>query len=138
MQRTLGIAVALIVVLGGVWIVYAGRPVMKLNKQTTDSTSGASTSGASTSTASTPSPSASGSNTFTMSDVALHATEGDCWTVVNGRVYDLTTWVARHPGGARPIVSMCGKDSSAGFERKHGGESRPQAALILLNIGTLR
>lgn len=73
-----------------------------------------------------------------MEDVAKHAVESDCWSVVNGQVYDLTSWVSRHPGGSRSIIGMCGKDASAAFERKHGGERRPQAALILLKIGTLR
>ena len=30
------------------------------------------------------------SNTYTMTDVAAHAVDADCWSAVNGSVYDLT------------------------------------------------
>ena len=36
---------------------------------------------------------------YTMDQVAEHNTEGDCWTVLNGRVYDITKYASSHPGG---------------------------------------
>ena len=41
----------------------------------------------------------------TMSKVSVaeldkHAKPDDCWIVVNGKVYDLTTFAPEHPGGA--------------------------------------
>lgn len=139
MQRLIGIIAALVIVFGGIWIVYAGRPVMR-TEQYSNSASGASDSPAPTasSTAEVVAPTEGSGTTYTMNDIALHASENDCWSAVNGSVYDLTTWISRHPGGARPIVGMCGKDGSSAFERRHGSAPRPQAALILLKIGTLR
>jgi cytochrome b involved in lipid metabolism len=47
-------------------------------------------------------------------------TETDCWTAIDGSVYDLSTWVHQHPGGWRAIVRMCGTDGTNAFMRQHG------------------
>lgn len=39
-------------------------------------------------------------------DVAQHASPDDCWVVVNGKVYDLTTFAPNHPGGAMSRVAF--------------------------------
>lgn len=75
--------------------------------------------------------------TYTLAQVATHATASDCWTAVNGSVYDVTSWISRHPGGQRAILSMCGKDGSASFDDQHGGERRPANELASFKIGTL-
>ncbi len=72
-----------------------------------------------------------------MTDVAAHATPTDCWSAVNGSVYNLTDWVARHPGGANAINAMCGSDASGSFNAQHGNFPAAQSALMLLKIGTL-
>lgn len=80
-------------------------------------------------------PEASG--TYTSTEIATHAVETDCWASVDENVYDLTSWVSRHPGGSKAIISLCGTDATARFEGKHGGSSAAKAALTLLKIGTL-
>jgi cytochrome b involved in lipid metabolism len=75
--------------------------------------------------------------TFSLAEVAAHNTPENCWSTINGSVYDLTTWVSRHPGGPGAIKRLCGADGSAAFTAKHGGSSGAQAALVLLKIGTL-
>lgn len=75
--------------------------------------------------------------TFTLAVVATHNTKSDCWSVVNGNVYNLTSWIGRHPGGQQEIMAMCGKDASAAFSGKHGGEQKPEAMLASFKIGTL-
>lgn len=74
---------------------------------------------------------------YTMADIAAHAKPESCWAAINGNVYDLTTWVARHPGGEKPIQSLCGTDATERFTRKHGKTSAAQSALGLLKIGSL-
>jgi cytochrome b involved in lipid metabolism len=87
----------------------------------------------------TPTPTApSSEGGYALSDVQAHASSDSCWTVVDGSVYDLTTWISRHPGGARPIQGMCGIDSTERFTRKHGKSGAAKAALVLLKIGTLK
>ena len=55
-----------------------------------------------------PAPTTSAS--YTLAEVKLHGTKTDCWTVVNGSVYNVTSWISQHPGGQMAITSMCGVD----------------------------
>jgi cytochrome b involved in lipid metabolism len=74
---------------------------------------------------------------YVMADVAKHNSQGSCWTVVNGEVYDVTSYVSKHPGGQQNILRLCGKDGTSLFENKHGGMSRPEAILTGLKVGNL-
>lgn len=75
--------------------------------------------------------------TYTSAQIATHAIESDCWASIDNNVYDLTSWVSRHPGGSKTIINLCGTDATAKFTGKHGGSSAAKAALALLKIGTL-
>lgn len=75
--------------------------------------------------------------TYTLAEVANHATIQDCWSVINGTVYDLTPWIAKHPGGQKAIASLCGIDGSARFNGQHVGQARPQSELDGFAIGKL-
>lgn len=83
-----------------------------------------------------PTPSASSGN-LTMSEVRVHATASNCWSVVDGNVYDLTTWIPQHPGGSAVIEALCGKDGSAAFHGQHASERAPGEVLAGFRIGTL-
>ena len=74
---------------------------------------------------------------LTASEVAKHSSESDCWSVVNGNVYDLTQFVSRHPGGSGNIKLMCGKDATSAFTGQHGSSARPNNELSNLLIGKL-
>lgn len=91
-----------------------------------------------TSTTSKPSPTTQPTaTTYTATEVAKHNTAASCWSVVNGFVYDLTTYVSGHPGGAGAIQAICGKDGSAAFGGQHSGESRPLNTLTAFKLGAL-
>jgi cytochrome b involved in lipid metabolism len=72
-----------------------------------------------------------------LAQVALHNSETSCWSVVNGNVYDLTSWIENHPGGKKRILSMCGVDGSAAYNGAHGDESKPPMILAGFKIGVL-
>ncbi len=74
---------------------------------------------------------------FTLEDVEKHGSKDDCYTAVRGSVYDVTAWISKHPGGEKAILSICGKDGTAQFEGKHGGQPRPENELSSFKIGTL-
>jgi hypothetical protein len=43
-----------------------------------------------------------------------------------------------HPGGSATLVTnLCGKNGTAAYNAKHGGQANPTAALVPLKIGTL-
>lgn len=81
-----------------------------------------------------PAPKPSG---YTMADVALHASKSSCWTAINGSVYDITSYIPRHPGGERNVLKICGKDGTSLFEGQHGGDSKPEAKLASFRIAAL-
>ncbi len=75
---------------------------------------------------------------YTTTDVAAHASTQSCWSIVNGKVYDLTSWISRHPGGTSAIKRMCGVDGSRDFNDQHDGQARPEQELASFYIGTLK
>ncbi len=74
---------------------------------------------------------------YKLSDVAKHGKPGDCWSTVNGKVYDLTSWPEKHPGGDKAIFAICGIDGTKAFENKHGGQEKPANVLDSFYIGNL-
>jgi cytochrome b involved in lipid metabolism len=76
-------------------------------------------------------------STFTLAEVAQHATAEDCWSAVNDNVYDLTRWISEHPGGSGPIESMCGVDATTPFNNQHNSQTEPEAELASFKIGIL-
>ena len=44
-----------------------------------------------------------------------HNRSNDAWTVVGGRVYDLTNFVNKHPGGYTAIMRAVGRDGTSVF-----------------------
>ncbi|MCF7917590.1 hypothetical protein K9L27_01115 [Candidatus Gracilibacteria bacterium] len=119
------IALGLLVV-GSGYIIWSQRPIMKIANDT---------SGATASSEIAPLTSAV---SYSMDDIAIHNTKDNCWSSVNGEVYDLTSFVYRHPGGAASIIKICGMDGSDLFSRQHGKSRKASAALILLKIGELK
>ena len=45
---------------------------------------------------------------FTMADVAQHRSSNDCWIVLFKKVYDVTSFVKQHPGGALALWNVAG------------------------------
>jgi len=56
---------------------------------------------------------------YTMQDVKQHATASDCRTVINGKIYDMSSFASRHSGGANPILKICGKDWTSVYVQQH-------------------
>ncbi len=82
-------------------------------------------------------PADAATNSYTLAQIKAHKSASNCWSVVNGKVYNLTKWVKKHPGGASVIKSMCGKDASVAFKSQHGTAARPAKSLIPYKIGSL-
>lgn len=53
-------------------------------------------------------PAAAATGGITREELAQHSTARDCWVGYEGVVYDLTSWLAVHPGGAAAIAPYCG------------------------------
>lgn len=74
-------------------------------------------------------------STITSAQVATHNTRESCWSTINGNVYDLTSWVPKHPGGEKAILQLCGVNGSDKFNGKHGGAVKQAGILLGFKIG---
>lgn len=56
------------------------------------------------------------------SNLSIHNSQQDCWVGFEGKVYDITDWLPRHPGSAGAIVPYCGTSTEfeSAFEGQHG------------------
>jgi hypothetical protein len=73
-------------------------------------------------------------------EVAKHNSTGDCWIIVNNKVYDVSSYLRSHPGGRGTITPYCGKEATHAFETKDNGSDHSQRAwshLDSLYVGDL-
>lgn len=108
------------------------------------STAAATPTPAATSTPAEPKPSPSATPTptttqagYTMADVKKFNSRTKCWTAISGNVYDLTSWISAHPGGAGAITFLCGTDGTNAYKAQHEGQSRPTIRLSQYLLGPL-
>jgi len=56
---------------------------------------------------------------FSLQEVTAHASEEDCWVVVDGEVWDVTKFLKLHPGGRHVLLQYAGKDATEAFYSMH-------------------
>lgn len=49
---------------------------------------------------------------FTWEEVQTHNKRTDSWVVLNGKVYNVTNFMKKHPGGARVLSTYGGQDAT--------------------------
>lgn len=74
------------------------------------------------------------SGSISLTEIAKHAVEGNCWTAIDGNVYNLSSFTSQHPGGP-VILSVCGKDGSSLFHGQHGEREKRRVESMI--IGSL-
>ena len=52
---------------------------------------------------------------FSLTEVSRHNSRLDCYMIISGKVYNVTSYVDSHPGGDT-ILNGCGKDATASFQ----------------------
>lgn len=67
-------------------------------------------------------PAVTKSGVISLSELGMHNERADCWVGYKGKVYDITDFVPKHPGGASKITPYCGTASEFenAFTKKHG------------------
>ncbi|CDO96591.1 unnamed protein product [Kluyveromyces dobzhanskii CBS 2104] len=53
---------------------------------------------------------------ISIEEVGRHTSRADCWTVIHGKVYDITSFLHKHPGGAQVLLKYAGKDATLQFD----------------------
>lgn len=132
--------IALIIIVLGATI--AGFSLRK--QPVSNTTSGGTTATTQSTGVSSTTPSVTGNSSATVTDtasyskndVAKHGSADDCWTIISGSVYNLTSFIPSHPGGEQ-IVQACGIDATSMFDAQHGYSRQAQSELSRLKIGAL-
>lgn len=146
MKNIIVTVIVLAVVGGGAFLLLqqnkAEAPTEGTTEGTVNTNETSSTTTPSSSTGANTNPSGSTTETtvtetFTMAQVATHNSASSCWSVIRGGVFDLTSWISKHPGGSEAIVKLCGKDGTEKFVDKHGGSSQQENQLAEFRIGDL-
>ncbi|XP_057585320.1 fatty acid desaturase 2-like protein FADS2B isoform X2 [Hippopotamus amphibius kiboko] len=57
--------------------------------------------------------------TYSWHEIQRHNQETDQWLVINRKVYDVTGWADRHPGGRRVLTHCAGEDTTDAFRAMH-------------------
>lgn len=65
--------------------------------------------------------------TFSLAEIAPHNTTSDCWTTIEGKVYNISEFTSSHPGGPG-IVGVCGIDGTVLFTTRNGNGPHPPSA----------
>ncbi|KAK3325656.1 cytochrome b5-like heme/steroid binding domain-containing protein [Apodospora peruviana] len=77
------------------------------------------------------------SKTFTKADVANHKEEKDgMYIIIDDGVYSIANFLDEHPGGAKILKRMAGKDASKQFWKYHNDKVLAKYG-AKLKVGTL-
>jgi cytochrome b involved in lipid metabolism len=79
---------------------------------------------------------------YSFTELSQHNSEDDCWLLISGRVYEVTEFIASHPG-KKAILQGCGQEASALFSTRpmgSGTDHSDKAKSTLKNyyIGNLK
>jgi cytochrome b involved in lipid metabolism len=77
------------------------------------------------------------SKQFSKTDVAKHNKDKDMLIIVDDSVYDVSEFVNEHPGGAKILKRVAGKDATKQFWKYHN-ESVLKKYSPKLKVGTVQ
>ena len=63
---------------------------------------------------------------ISMEELAKHNSRDDCWIAIDGKVYDITSFIYQHPGGDA-ILKGCGKDATQLYRTRPMGSGTPHS-----------
>lgn len=52
-------------------------------------------------------------------EVAKHSSQGNCYLIINNKVYNISSYFGSHPGGDSIMLGNCGKEASEVFSAIH-------------------
>ena len=80
-------------------------------------------------------------NKYSLTEVARHNLENNCWMAIEGQVYDITAYLPAHPSDPEIVLPWCGKEATQAWQTKTVGSPHSSRAKHLLSrylIGKLR
>lgn len=55
-------------------------------------------------------------------EIEEHNTEQSCWVIYDNFVYDITTYIHKHPGGRSLLMKYAGRDITAAYNQSYHSE----------------
>lgn len=115
MKKLLPYIVGMVIIVGLAGIFWAVASSQQKNSKTTSATNNSSqSSNVQENQDNQSSTQQDGMKSYSTTEVAVHNKQTDCWTIINKSVYDITSYIPRHPGGEE-ILRACGVDSTTLF-----------------------
>lgn len=75
---------------------------------------------------------------FSWQEVAKHNTAESAWVIVDGKVYDITKFMDKHPGGREMLLLSAGRECTDLFNSYHWlNPGKPRAIISKYEIGEL-
>mmetsp|Transcript_11890 Transcript_11890/g.22263 ORF Transcript_11890/g.22263 Transcript_11890/m.22263 type:complete len:550 (+) Transcript_11890:6306-7955(+) len=74
---------------------------------------------------------------ITSSFLATKNSIDECWIAYEGKVYDVTHWLAKHPGGIRSIMSAAGSDATSVMKSLHAPNTLEHFMKRIRKVGVL-
>lgn len=72
---------------------------------------------------------------FSRQEILEHNKPGDCWIIIDNSIYDITSFITKHPGGSEILESRVGEDATSYFVTKHRNNKRAIEQLSYFKIG---
>jgi len=70
-------------------------------------------------TTQTPPKTTVSAESLTSTEIAKHSSKEDCYLIIDAKVYDVSTYIGKHPGGSKSITSRCGEEVTGIFASIH-------------------
>jgi len=55
---------------------------------------------------------------LTLAELTKHNQANDCWLLISGKMYNVTSYIRSHPGGSNEIIKFCGQDATVAYQTK--------------------
>jgi len=72
-------------------------------------------------------------SSLSLAEIAKHNKTSDCWLLINNNIYNVTSFLSAHPGGAGTIIPHCGQEATQAFNTKDIGRPHSGSAASMLN-----
>jgi hypothetical protein len=70
---------------------------------------------------------------YSPAEVTQHGGRDSCWMAIEGKVYDVTPHLGRHPTPESVLLAWCGRDATIGMRTKGNGQDHSPAAWAQLD-----